>query len=267
MRSDRSASWLLASWLLASVSVLACTRDNPAFEDGGDDVLAEGDTQVSTEEGDTDTGTVAACEYDEGQQLVIELPEPCGETNEQALRYERGFVVISQTETGWLGGLCAIGDLDCTGDCPTNIPQEIQIGPFDVTGLVGGGACLRISAAQADPSVDSCNFDAIGIWFQDKPIVVASNGLALIGEALADAGQIAPLPVRVEDPPCACVDECCVVSPGDYGFEVAGQEIPVGASIQLESYPYEFHPLSAYNPTGCADDLQQAWALTYSPQP
>jgi hypothetical protein len=256
-----------ASWLLASVSVLACTRDNPAFEDGGDELVDEGETRLETGDGDTttETGTVAECEYDEGQGVTIVLPMPCGETNEQTQRYERSFLIVSSTETGWLGGLCEVGDVDCTGECPTNVPQAIEIEGFDVTGLVGAGACLRISAEQSDPASDSCSFDAIGIWHQSKPVVVASNGAVVIGEALADAGQIAPTPALAEEPPCECIEACCEVSPGDYRFDISGQKVDVGAPIQLEAHPYRFHPLRAYNPTGCADDLQQAWGLTYSP--
>lgn len=247
------------------MSTLACTRENPAFE-GDDDVLAEGDTGATdgTDGTGTETG-VAECEYDEGQELVIELPMPCGETNDQTQRYERSFLVLSEAQDGkgWLGGLCEVGDLDCTGDCPTNVPQAVVVGPFDVTGLVGGGACLRISAEQGDPSVDSCNFDAIGIWHLDKPIVMASNGAAVIGEALDDAGQIQPVPVLAESPACECSDGCC--ARGDHRFDIGGQKVAVGTSVHLEAYPYDFHPLHAYNPTGCAGDLKQAWGLTYSP--
>jgi hypothetical protein len=260
--------WVRSAFgLLASVSVLACTRDNPAFEDGGDELLDEGDTRPGTDDGEieTETGTVAECEYDEGHGVTIELPMPCGETNEQTQRYDRSFLVISATANGWLGGLCEVGDLDCTGDCPINVPQAIEIGGFDVSGLVGATACLRISAEQADPASESCSFDAIGIWSSGKPIVVASNGSVVIAEALSDAGEIAPMPEPVENPPCECTDACCESSPGDYRFDIGGQKIAVGDPVDLDAYAYEFHPLRAYNPTGCADDLQQAWGLTYSP--
>jgi hypothetical protein len=253
-----------ASWLLASTAALSCTRGNPAFETSGDETFTEdGDTRVETE--DSDTGTIAECDYDEGQALTIKLPQPCGETNENTLRYERSFLVVTATSNGWSGGLCSDPtDLDCLGDCPIDVPQSIEIGPFDVSGIAGAGACLRIKAAQIDPTLESCSFDTIGIWQGATPIVVAAHGSAVIGEALADAGAIVPQPVLAENPACDCVEECCVVSPGDYAFDVEGQQIPVGSSAQLAAHPYMFHSLSAYNPTGCAENLEQAWGTTYS---
>lgn len=258
-----------ATWVVASASVLACTRDNPAFDSEGEETFGETDTGVETgevgESNETDTSTIGECEYDEGQPLTIKLPQPCGETNDNTQRYEWSFLVVSTTATGWLGGLCSDPtDLGCAGDCPVDVLSAIELGPFDPSGLAGAGACLRIRAAQADPATESCNFDAIGIWDAQKPIVIASNGSLVIGEALDEAGQIVPQPVLAEDPACACVEECCVVSPGDYAFDVEGQTIPVGSSAPLANHPYEFHSLSAFNPSGCADDLNLAWALTHS---
>jgi hypothetical protein len=258
-----------AAWVVASASLGACTRNNPAFETGGEETFGEGETGVETgeigESDESDTSTIAECEYDEGQALTIKLPQPCGETNDNTQRYEWSFLVVATTETGWIGGLCSDPtDLGCAGDCPVDVVSAIELGPFDVSGLAGAGACLRIRAAQVDPALESCNFDAVGIWDAQKPIVIAGTQAVMIGDALDEAGQIAPLPVLAEDPVCACVDECCVVSPGDYAFDVEGQNIPVGSSAVLANHPYVLHSLSAFNPTGCAEDLNQAWALTYS---
>ena len=58
-----------------------------------------------------------------------------------------------------------------------------------------------------------------------------------------------------------------VLSPGDHVLTANGQTVPVGSPTQLADIPYVFHTLSAYDPTGCAGDLKQAWAMTYSPSP
>jgi hypothetical protein len=258
----------LAFWSLASVSTLACTRGNPAFETSADETLGESETTAEETDEGTDTGTVAECEWDEGQTATIKLPQPCGETNENTLRYERSFLVTSTTENGWLGGLCSDPlDVDCMGDCPTAVPQAIEVGPFDVGGIAGAGACLRIHAVQADPSNESCSFDAIGIWQGETPIIIASNGVVNVGEAMMDSGLTSVASILAEDPPCECVEDCCQVSPGDHALAANGQTVPVGSPTQLADIPYVFHTLSAYDPTGCAGDLKQAWAMTYSPSP
>ena len=250
------------SCMLIVASALACTRDNPAFDEDEGGTFA-GDTGTGTS--DADTGMVGECEYEPGQGLTINLPMPCGETNPQTHRYERTFSVVDPTATGWTGYLCDIGDSDCS-NCPDNLnPQAIELGPFELTSQPSTGACLWIVAAQAVPNPQSCKFDAIGIWYAGAPIVMASNGAVVVGEALDDAGQIVPLPVPAETPPCECIDACCVVTPGDYQFDVEGQKIAVGNSDKLASHPYTFHSLRAFNPTGCMDDVEQVWAMTYSP--
>ncbi|MFV8749469.1 hypothetical protein ACNOYE_02830 [Nannocystaceae bacterium ST9] len=261
MQWIRSTPWLLAS-------LLACTRGNPAFDEetGGSETSTASET--TTEPSDEETGSVAECEYGEGQGLTIELPYPCLPNNEQTQRYEWFFKVSEQTPTGWTGGLCQDpDDSTCAGECPAAVPQAIELGPFDLSslaGVAGAGACLHIKAAQHDPGVESCKFDAVGIWHEGGPIVMASNGTVAIEEALADA-SITVSPKPAENPACECVEDCCEVSPGDFAFEVGGQIVPVGAAVDLADYFYVFHPLGAYNPTGCLADMHQVWAMTYAP--
>ncbi len=240
-------------------------RGNPAFDSGGSETAGESETTLATESGEEESGTVAECEYDEGQALRITLPYPCLPNIEATQRYEWYFKVTAETPNGWEGGLCPVG---CDGECPANPPQEVELGPFAVAGLATVDDCLLIKAVQVDPSApENCDFDAVGIWLGDVPIVMASKGTALIGEALADAGQINPETALAEDPRCECVEECCVVSPGDYEFQIEGQSFLAGDGATLiEAFPdYSFHPLSAFNPTGCAGDLHTEWAITLGP--
>lgn len=263
-------SWLSSLSTLALV--LACTRENPAFEGGLADEASEGEDSTTLASEDESETSASECIFDPGADLKITLPFPCVPNNEQEQRYEWYFKVVERTPTGWRGGICTdMNDSTCSGECPTDTPQEVELGPFDLDsleGMAGAGSCLHIKAAQADPEIESCNFDAVGIWYEGGPIVIASNGTALIGEALADAGGIVIEPKLVEDPPCECVADCCEVPPGDYGFDISDQYIPVGAATNLLEFPsYVLHPLAAYNPTGCVDDMRQVWALTFDTTP
>lgn len=244
----------------------ACTRGNPAFDEGTDDVLDGSETTQSGDDDSTsDTTASAECEYDPGKQLVIELPPLCP-LNDITGLYEGSFVVVEQASDGWLGRICPLGDLACTNPelCEGNPLRKLEIGPFDVSGLAAADECLTIKAARLEADVDpsNCGFDAIGIWKNGEPIVIASNGDALVVQALEELGNVAVSPVHVEDPLCDCVEDCCDAGRlGDHHFDVAGEEVPLGVS-ELVGLPFVFHGLAAYNPSGCAEDLEFAWAMT-----
>jgi hypothetical protein len=260
--------WIRSLSLVVCVLACACTRDNPAFDEGADELLEGSETTRPSEESTTDTSEVPECELEASKDLVIELPQLCP-LNEMTGLYEGSFIVEEQAADGWLGRICPPNELYCTNPdmCEGNPLRKIEIGPFDVSGLAVQGECLTIKAARAEIDVDpsNCGFDAIAIWKNDQPIVIASNGEALVVEALEDLGNVSVVPVHVEDPPCECVEDCCDAAQlGDHQFIVAGQEVPVGVS-ELAALPFTFHGLAAVNPSGCAEGLEFRWAMTRSP--
>lgn len=257
------------SFVVCCVLVGACTRGNPAFDEGADDVLDSSETTLpSDEESTTGSSEVPECELEPSKALVIELPQLCP-VNDITGLYEGSFIVEEQAPDGWLGRICPPGDLGCSDPelCEGNPLRKVEIGPFDVSNLAFQGECLTIKAARAETDVDpsNCGFDAIAIWKNGEPIVIASNGEALVVQVLEQLGNVSVVPVLVEDPPCECVEDCCDAAQlGDHQFIVAGQEVPVGAT-ELADLPFTFHGLAAVNPSGCAEDLEFSWAMTRRP--
>ncbi len=256
------------SFVVCCVLVGACTRGNPAFDESADDVLDSSETTLPSEESTTGTNEVPACELEPSKQLVVEVPAQCPVDDITGL-YEGSFIVEEQASDGWLGRICPFGDLSCANpdSCIGNPLRKIVVGPMAVSSLASQGECLTIKAARDEVGLDPavCDFDAIAIWKNGEPIVIASNGEALVVQVLEELGNVAVEPVHVEDPPCECVEDCCDAAQlGDHHFIVAGQEVPVGAT-ELAELPFTFHGLAAVNPSGCAEDLEFSWAMTRRP--
>ncbi len=243
---------------------LACTRDNPAFETGGsDDVADEASAGESETHGTSDTED-PVCEFDEGQPLTITVAQNCGENEETPTRYDRWFSISAVEGDRWRVVPCLEG---CGDTCESDgIPNYFSVAPFNLGELAGEQQCIHAYALRSVSDPNSCEYDALALWRygEARPLLVAANGPLRIDEAMA-ASIGADIGVEPLDG-CSCealAEGCCPPeeSPGQWVFTIAGDEFQVGDVTTFDNLGYELHALQAHNPSGCEGDLRAAWAL------
>lgn len=250
------------------ILLFACTRENPAFDTGAGETLAD---ESGDEVGETlaETGTDQVCELAAGKQLTLQFPPNCGENTQDEL--SRADWILEPTITGSqiTGTWCTAPG--CTA-CEFDVPYVLEIQPIGLENLSFEGDCLRVMGRREADS-DSCNYHTLAIWNEGdvEPVFVGSRSpdasLPPIDTAL---GNFSPgLDLTAECPCETHSSSCCDGSsnpPQLFRFELpSGDYVNLGSTwpVTADGLEYTFLALDAFDPGGCdSTGANMTWALT-----
>jgi hypothetical protein len=257
-----------------AMAAAGCTRDNPAFDEpsetsGGSDTLDQRfDLPSDTNDtDDTNEESPAMCELAGGVDMDIEVPQPCGETDDALGLYEHYFHVVEAAGSTWSVQFCP--DQTCI-DCEP-VVADLVLAPLSVAEIAPPGACLLMRGRRLGAG-DDCNYHAVSI--QDMSNGGAMLVLARRTELLdlppidTNTGLLGWEPTLVVDETCDCAatpDACCDgQAPTLYAYQVNGPTpVPVGsvATVTLGQRSYDFWAFDAFQSGDCGAPIDVSWAL------
>lgn len=253
----------------AALAEIGCTRDNPAFEDEGAETEAQATVAEGTDELPSETGTSEdppACALTPGTDMIIKVPQPCGETDDALGLYQHWFHVVEAGGSTWSVQFCNEGCLECEP-----VAANLELSPLPVAELAGPGACLQLAARRLGTG-DDCNYHTVTIIEPSVGgrVVVVARRTELLEVPLlgSNTGLMGFDPGLVVDDTCDCAsapDSCCDgQAPTVYAYDVGGTQIPVGSNqtVVLGGRNYEFWAFDAYHSGECQAPTQISWALT-----
>ncbi|HLT36989.1 MAG TPA: hypothetical protein VK034_11910, partial [Enhygromyxa sp.] len=213
-----------------------------------------------------DEGTSMTCELVGGMDMLIRVPQPCGETNDMLDTYEHWFQVVEAGGSTWSVQFCDESCLECEP-----LAANLTLAPLPVADLAGPGACLQLSARRLG-SGDDCDYHTLSIVEPGAAgrVVVLARRTELLELPPLDTGTglMGFEPNLVEDETCDCAqtpDSCCGSKPATrYDYEVEGTVIPIGDSqtVFINQRGYQFWAFDAFRPGDCDAPTRTVWALT-----
>lgn len=293
MIGSRSLPWLLVLALLP-----ACTRENPAFEDGLGDELE--DTRGETNEGASDevadTGSSSDATDETQADASSESDEATTEAQGCGLEKQDGLTLIFGERLAFEGQVCPQSiamqgllefdegaqalvlkrcvndDLLCLDANACGYEKYIVKMPFDV-GVFAPG-CVTVHASSSLGSIgEECSWGAFSMFpggNTTTPLVVASTRGAPVTATLTEL--FAGFPQLEEVATCDCeavgVGEPCCLDGGasfhgfvipDYPLVVPPMTIVI--NIPFLPYSYKFIADQAQQFGSCTMQVETSWAL------
>jgi hypothetical protein len=284
--------------LLACCSSLACTRENPAFDDvqasGESETRASSNTSEDASESEAEAEAETEAESSEGPDDLPDEP-PC------AFQPTAGLA-IRFSDTSHFGGVCpngvniwaTISSADggeatftvCTEGCTTcgDDAHELSAFPMLVTDYLPQEPSKCVIVQTSSPfgeDTSSCIFGALSVHdpLTGTPYVIATThssaptpyGIEVLGDSI-------PAPEKAGN--CNCEDvgqgnDCCYQAEGPpefWYFPYEGAQLYPGdfAPMSLANQPSVQHYFKVYqaeNLRSCASqELQVSWAVVIDPE-
>ncbi|MFO7566852.1 MAG: hypothetical protein R6X02_29685 [Enhygromyxa sp.] len=268
-RVDLSISFAV----IVGVATPGCTRDNPAFDADDEaqshETAAEGTEADTNDELPSESGEEESpmlCGLEGGSDMIIKVPQPCGETNDSLALYDHWFEVAEASGSTLSVHFCQEACAECEP-----IPADLTLSPLPMDELVGPGACLRMQARRLGEG-DDCNYHAVSIQepaAAGRVVVLARRTELLeLPELETHTGLFGFDPQLLRAEGCDCEetpDSCCgTAAPTLYDYDVNGTVIPLGQTqtVSIGQNNYEFWAFDAFDTGECDVGTRIAWALT-----
>jgi hypothetical protein len=252
---------------LVGTASSGCARDNPAFDTPLETHGSEGMTADDSDELPPESGEESPelCDLAGGMDMTIEVPQPCGETNDPLGIYQHYFKVVEAASSTWQVQFCDANCVDCVP-----VPSPFVLSPLPVAELAGPDACLLVTGRRLG-SGDDCSYHTLSV------VDVSANGGVLV---LARRTNLLDLPTLdtstglasfepglVEAETCDCSitpDSCCDgQTPTRYDYDVNGTIVPIGETqpITIGQRSYDFWAFDAFESGDCDAPISVSWAL------
>jgi len=259
------------------LAVVGCTRDNPAFGEGGSESSAGTDTDAPTDSEESgeesgEGGLDPACEPMRGPGGLINVVQSCTPNTDDGL-YDHWLYIIGAEDSEWRVQVCV--EPNC-GDCKERTDAPLTIEPLDLAALAGPMTCIHVKARRLPTqNVSSCEYHSIVVEADVNgvpvPLVMARTAEGVELPPVAMGSELAgfePAPVEVaSDCPCDEFPQACCEGDGreptTYAWDIDTATVPVGmqAPIWFGDREFEFWALDASDPGVCDVPRNMAWAV------